>query len=234
MFIRKWSLGLAGVLLFTAPGSTFAFSDLDHSPAREEIEYLENHNIISGITETEFQPEEPLSHAQGVAFLVKGLGLNIDNLRFIKAPQASDYFTRIDDAAWYSTPMMIAHLNGLQLDADIAADETMTRAQFAILLWQGVEQVEPDIHESGGATGSLQDRPVTIQDVGSLTASDTEMLKQVIDSKLAVLDEHGNFRPEEPITRAEAAVMLYKAMELTGKTNPYSAESDQDGHTATE
>ncbi|WP_046214538.1 S-layer homology domain-containing protein [Paenibacillus wulumuqiensis] len=219
MFIRKWILGLAGAVILATPGSALAFDDLDHTTGREEIGYLQNHDILSGITDTEFQPEATLTTAQGVAALVKGLELNIDNIRFIKAPKASDYYTNIDDNAWYSSDMLIAHLNGLQLDADVDAASPMTRGQFATLLWQGVEQIDPDIHESGGSTGTLQDEPVTIDDSLSLPSLEQQILEQVIDSGIASLDGTGNFRPDEPITRAEAAVMLYNALELTGKTD---------------
>ncbi|WP_017814969.1 S-layer homology domain-containing protein [Paenibacillus shenyangensis] len=217
MFKRKWLLGLVGTLLLASPASAFAFDDVDHTTGREEINYLQNHNILSGITDTEFQPDAALTTAQGVAALVKGLHLNIDNMRFIKAPKASDYYTSVDDQAWYSTDMMIAHLNGLQLNADVDASSVMTRGQFATLLWQGVEQVDPDIHESGGSTGALTDQSVTIHDANALPSSEQQILEQVIDSGIASLDEKNNFRPNDPITRAEAAVMLYNALELTGQ-----------------
>lgn len=222
MFIRKWIIGLAGAAVLAAPGSALAFEDLDHTTGREEIEYLQNHDIVSGITDTEFQPDAPLTTAQGVAALVQGLDLNIDNIRFIKAPKASDYYTNIDDNAWYSSDMLIAHLNGLQLDADVDATSPITRGQFAALLWQGVEQIDPDIYESGGSTGTLQNEPVTIRDTSSLPSSQQQILEQVIDSSIASLDDKGNFRPDEPITRAEAAVMLYNALELTGKIDESS------------
>ncbi|ANF96609.1 S-layer homology domain-containing protein [Paenibacillus bovis] len=218
MFNRKWLLGWVSTLLLAAPISAFAFDDLDHTTGREEINYLQNHNILSGVTDTEFQPDAALTTAQGVAALVKGLNLNIDNMRFIKAPKASDYYTSVDDQAWYSTDMIIAHLNGLQLESDVDASSTMTRGQFATLLWQGVEQVDPDIHESGGSTGALQGQSITIHDANHLSSAEQQILEQVIDSGIASLDEKNNFRPNDPITRAEAAVMLYNALELTGQT----------------
>ncbi|MEW4369350.1 S-layer homology domain-containing protein [Paenibacillus kandeliae] len=217
MCIRKWIIGLTGALLIAAPGNALAFDDLDQTNGREEIQYLKTHDIIAGITGNEFQPDAPLTNAQGIAFLVKGLHLNIDHLRFIKAPKASDYFTDMDDHAWYSTDMMIAQLNGLELAQNINTDATMSRVQFASLLWQGVEQLDPDIHESGGATGALQDNSVKITDAGSLNDYQRDVLSQIIDSDIAQVDAEGNFRPDVPITRAEAAVMLYNALELTGK-----------------
>lgn len=232
MFIRKWMIGLTGALLIAAPGNALAFDDLEQTNGREEIQYLKTHDIIAGITGTEFQPDAPLTNAQGVAFLVKGLDLNIDNLRFIKAPKASDYFTGMDDSAWYSTDMMIAQLNGLELAQTIDTSATMSRVQFASLLWQGVEQLDPDIHESGGATGTLQDEAITIKDDDALNDSQRDVLSQVLDSDIASVDAEGNFRPDVPITRAEAAVMLYNALELTGKIQPNADNQADDTHSA--
>lgn len=226
MCVRKWMIGLTGALLIAAPCYALAFDDLDQTYGREEIQYLKTHDMIAGITGNEFQPDAPLTNAQGVAFLVKGLNLNIDHLRFIKAPKASDYFTDMDDHAWYSTDMMIAQLNGLELAQNIDTNATMNRLQFASLLWQGVEQLDPDIHESGGATGALQDEPMKINDDGSLNEYQRDVLSQVIDSDIAQVDAEGNFRPDVPITREEAAVMLYNALELTGKIQHDSADHE--------
>ncbi|WPP39730.1 hypothetical protein SK066_13970 [Paenibacillus hunanensis] len=86
------------------------------------------------------QPTTPLSYATAIPLLVKELGLHIKNLRFVKAPQASDYFTTIDNQAPYSEDMLIASLNGLPLSPELDPAASMQRVDFAILLWHVLEQ----------------------------------------------------------------------------------------------
>ncbi|MFD1990808.1 S-layer homology domain-containing protein [Paenibacillus nicotianae] len=218
MMVRRCMLGLASFLLLASGNQAFAaFDDLDNTLDKKKIEYLDEYHILTGITETTYAPEHTLNVAQGVSSLVKGLDLNIDNMRFIKKPEASDYYTRISNDAWYSSDMIIAHHNGLDIPADVDVTTAMTRGQFATLLWQAVEQVDPDINESGGnnITSAKANQPIA--DSTSLSAIDQQMVEQVIHNEIATLDQKGKFYPDEPITRAEAAVMLYNAIELTGK-----------------
>jgi len=218
MIVRKWLVGLAGVLLFASGSQAFAaFDDLDNTLDKKKIEYLDEYHILTGMTDTKYAPEHALNTAQGVSALVKGLDLNLDNMRFIKKPEASDYYTRISNEAWYSDDMMVAYLNGLDIPADVDVTTSMTRGQFVSLLWQAVEQVDPDINESGGNNITSTTANEQIADDQSLSAMDQQMLQQVIHREIATLDPKNKFYPNEPITRAEAAVMLYNAIELTGK-----------------
>ncbi len=218
MIVRKWLVGLAGVLLFASGSQAFAaFDDLDNTLDKKKIEYLDEYHILTGMTDTKYAPERALNTAQGISALVKGLDLNLDNMRFIKKPEASDYYTRISNEAWYSNDMIVAYLNGLDIPADVDVTAAMTRGQFATLLWQAVEQVDPDINESGGNNIASATANEEIADDNSLSAMDQQMLQQVIHREIATLDSKNKFYPDEPITRAEAAVMLYNAIELTGK-----------------
>lgn len=218
MMIRTCTFGLASFLLLASGSQAFAaFDDLDNTLDKKKIEYLDEYHILQGITENKYAPDHSLNTAQGVSALVTGLDLNIDNMRFIKQPEASDYFTRITNDAWYSNNMMIAYLNGLDIPADVDVTAAMTRGQFATLLWQAVEQVDPDINESGGNNPSPSSADKPIADDESLSEIDQQILQQMIHSEIATLDQKEKFYPNEPITRAEAAVMLYNAIELIGK-----------------
>lgn len=224
MMVRKCTLGLASFLLLASGNHAFAaFDDLDNTLDKKKIEYLDEYHILTGMTETTYAPEHSLNVAQGVSSLVKGLDLNIDNMRFIKKPEASDYYTHISNDAWYSYDMIVAHHNGLDLPADVDVTTAMTRGQFATLLWQAVEQVDPDINESGGNNITSTKADPQIADHHSLSAIDQQMVEQVIHNEIATLDQKGKFYPDEPITRAEAAVMLYNAIELTGKLGSVGA-----------
>ena len=56
-----------------AEGKTF--DDIKDHPARAQVEELAQRGIVSGISETEFGPERPITRAEFAAIMVKGLGL---------------------------------------------------------------------------------------------------------------------------------------------------------------
>lgn len=52
-----------------------------------------------------------ITAATAVSMIVKGLGLNIDHIRFIKEPKASDFYTKVKDNASYANDFIIASLS---------------------------------------------------------------------------------------------------------------------------
>lgn len=99
-YLKKPLLLLLFVAIFctTASGSVFA---------KNKIVTIKDH------------PKNSISAATAVSLIVKGLNLNIDNIRFIKEPKASDYYTKVKDNAPYAGDFIIAQFNGLELPKDI-------------------------------------------------------------------------------------------------------------------
>lgn len=202
---KRWLLLLAAVLAFALAfgGPVSAYQDLDRVPGSDKIEELRSMGIMDGIGKGRFGPNQKLSYDQGITAIVRGMGLNIDHLKFIKEPKASDYFTRVPDNAWYAKSFVIAHLNGLDLPKDINPKQHMTREEFAHYLFQGL------IRTGDYAFIELF---VIINDEEQINPYYMESIQKLLVSKIAELDGKGNFYPKRQITRAEAAIMLYNAV----------------------
>lgn len=202
---KRWLLLLAAVLAFALAfgGPVSAYQDLDRVPGSDKIEELRTMGIIDGIGRDLFGPNQKLSFAEGITAIVRGMRLNIDHIKFIKEPKASDYFTRVPDNAWYAKSFIIAHLNGLDLPKDINPKQHMTREEFAHYLFQGL------IRTGDYAFIELF---VMINDEKQINPDYMESIQKLLVSKIAELDDKGNFYPKRQITRAEAAVMLYNAV----------------------
>lgn len=71
------------LLCTMSAGSVFAFTDLD-AAEKEPIMMLKDKGIVTGVDSEHFAPRSPISYAQSVSLLVKGLNLNLDTIRFIK------------------------------------------------------------------------------------------------------------------------------------------------------
>lgn len=223
----RWGFVLSTVLacLLALGSSVFAFQDIATEPGKKEITELKKRGIMNGITKERFGPKEKIDFAQGITSIVRGMDLNLDSFRFIKEPKASDYFTKVPDHAWYAEAFIIAHLHGLDLPKDVQPKQQMTREQFAHYLFQGLL-----------ATGDYAfiELYVIMNDESQVQHEFMNSIQKLLVSKIADLDKKGNFYPKRKITRAEAAVMLYKAIQFVEEQSNAPPQPEEDVTMTTE
>lgn len=201
---KQFLLIVTGLLLvFTAAQAAWAFSDTANDPNASKIEALQQAGILAGEAGGTFNPSGQLTYAQGVSMIVKGLDLNLDTIRFIKAPQATDYYPNLKNDAWYSSAFIIAALNGLDVPQDVKADQPMTREQFTHHLYKGILR-----------TGDYAfiDLYATFKDEADVDKGYMEAVQKLLITKIAALDESQAFHPKAVITRGEAAGWLHGAI----------------------
>lgn len=204
------------LLTFSFAGPIFAagssFKDIDSVTGKDKIISLKDQGLIKGISDTQFLPGSKVTTAQGIQFISGGLQLSLAAIDFNKAPLASNTFTKVKDNAWYAEAFINAHLNGIEIPADIDPAKPMTKELFTNLLIQGIERV--------GNLPMINIVPADIADADALNPSFQGSIQRSLKYKINTLDEGGKFNPKSEITRAEAAVMLYNALEyLKSKTD---------------
>lgn len=197
--------------------SVFAFDDLKGHSAEAKIESLSKQGIVSGIDKQHFNPKGTLTYAQGVQMIVKGLKLNIDTIKFIKQPQASDYFTKVKDKDWFAESFIIAQINGLQIPKDVNPNSTLTKEVFSDLLYHAL---------FSKADFAVIEIWAVIKDEDKVTKEYMNSIQKLLITKIATLDKNSLF-PKGEITRAEASEMLYNAMEFLKKHEPSTPSSDE-------
>ncbi|MBW5444739.1 S-layer homology domain-containing protein [Cohnella sp. CFH 77786] len=198
-------------LCFTLTGSAFAFSDIKGDKEQAAIESLEKKGIVSGNGKGKFSPKGELTVAGAVALIVKGMELNLNHIRFIKEPKASDYFTKVKDDAWYAQAFIIASVNGLDIPKDIDPNAKSTREQFAHWLYNAIK-LKGDF--------AWTEMYFSFQDEKQVDSAYMNSIQRLLNGKIAKLDDKNNFRPKQPITRSEAAGMLHRAIEFVKVTPP--------------
>ncbi|MFC5703514.1 S-layer homology domain-containing protein [Cohnella faecalis] len=196
---------LVSLLCLTLSGSVYAFNDVKGEPESAAITKLEQRGILKGNGSGLFHPKQTLNAASAVSLIVRGLELNIDNLRFFKEPLASDYYTKVNDKAWYAGSFIIAQFNGLGLPKDIDPNAIVTREQFAKWLF--------------GALSTKGDYAwieifLEVADADAVTDGYMDSIQKLLIAKIAVLDGKQAFRPKQPITRAEAAGMVARTIDF--------------------
>jgi len=200
-------------------GSAFAFSDISpKDPGYKSIQDLRDRGIVQGVGNNAFKPQAPVDGATALTLIVKGLNLNIDAIRFIKEPKASDYFTNVKDNASYAMTFIIARMNGLDIPKDIDPSKKITREQFAHWLFQGI---------STKGDYAFTEQYVMLNDEDKVTQAFSNSIQKLLVSGIAELDKEQNFRPRDAITRSEAAVLLDRAIEFVEKTPLPEVEEPQ-------
>ncbi|AKG33636.1 S-layer homology domain-containing protein [Paenibacillus durus] len=190
---------LAGAVLFGA--SAFAFSDLKGDPAEAKINALHEAGVINGVTSQLFAPKSKMTYGQAVQLIVSGLALKTNPVPGSPS-KASDYFAKVDDKSWYAPSLLIAVQNGLPLDKAVNPNAAVSRATFAQLL--------------DAALKAKGDFPVTemyfnIADGGKLSAEVNGSLQTLLNMRIISLDPGGKFRPNDAVTRSEAAAWVHDA-----------------------
>ncbi|MDQ8733536.1 S-layer homology domain-containing protein [Paenibacillus sp. LHD-38] len=204
-------LTLVAMMLFTLGQTVWAFKDVKNDANEKQIEELQKLGILSGDKHDKFNPKGTLTYAQGVSMIVKGLELNIDHIRFIKAPEASDYFTNLKDDAWYSDAFIIANLNGLEIPKTVKANDIMTREQFAHHLFKAI------LTKGDYAFIEIF---MLLEDEADVNKDYMDSIQKLIISKIVTLDKSNKFYPKKAITRSEAAGWLYGAIQFVKETTP--------------
>ncbi|MEK8213376.1 S-layer homology domain-containing protein [Paenibacillus sp. FSL L8-0463] len=203
-----------GGQMFAAGGS---FKDIDNVAGKSKINSLKEQGLIKGISDTQFLPGAKVTTAQGVQFITGGLQLSLAAIDFNKAPLASAIFSKVKDKAWYAEAFVNAHYNQVDIPADIDPSKLFTKEMFTNLLVQGVEKV--------GNLPLINIVPADIADEAALEPSYQGSIQRSLKYKINTLDANGKFNPKSELTRAEAAIMLYNALEYLNSVNNASTQN---------
>jgi hypothetical protein len=185
-------------------GTAFAFSDVE-AGQKEAVTALKDRGIVNGIDSQHFAPKGKITYAASVQMIVKGLDLNMDTLRFIKQPLATDHYTKVPNDAWYADAFIIAHYNGLEIPKDVNPNAIITREQFGDLLVRALEK-KGDF--------PLVKMFIVFKDEDQIKIDYQGTLQRLVLYKIAELDKDGKFNPKRELTRGEAATWVYNAVRV--------------------
>jgi hypothetical protein len=204
------ALSTAAILMLTATGNVFAagtaFKDLENNSAKDKIIALQDRGIISGMSDGVFSPDSKITAAQSIQLFVSAFGLNIDSIRFFRAPKATDYFKKAKDNAWYSQALIIGAMNGLDFPKDIDPNQNMTKEEFTYRLMIATEKY--------GQLPMINMMYLEYADADQVKVEYSGAIQRALKYGIVKLDADSKFNPKAELTRAEAAGQLYNALEL--------------------
>ena len=161
--------------------------------AEADIDLLYREGLVSGISDTRYAPDRVLTRAEFLALLTRAEGLS------------ASYRNQIADVsvdAWYADAVAAALEAGIIDRSDFRPDDIITRDEMAGLLIKALELKKGELTEG----------------ISEFTDSDEIINKNAVNKavNLRLLEgfDDGSFRPSAGLTRAEAASLFVRYLEL--------------------
>lgn len=197
------STGVSGNILGIGatdqPGSdpSVRFTDIVGHWAENDINNMAKRGIVSGVTETTFEPEREITRAEFAALVARALQLTAAN---------GNDFQDVDSGSWYADEVAAASAAGLisGYDGYFRPDETITREEMAVIIVKACQF-------GGGETATGQiDRFIDQDQISqwALTFADQAVSTGLISGMTA-----DTFAPQDNATRAQVTSLLKRLLD---------------------
>ncbi|WP_052770234.1 S-layer homology domain-containing protein [Paenibacillus sp. IHB B 3415] len=175
------------------------FADLAGHWAQADIELLANKLIVDGASGASFAPEQQVTRGEAAALLVRSLGLH-DNT-------SASPFADIPAEAWYAESIGMIQAAGIMDGFGknvFRPEDFITREQLAVVMARALN--------FSGKLPQLSGIEV-FTDRNSISAWASESVAILSQAGLIQGIPSGDFKPKEPATRAESAVMIRRLLQ---------------------
>ena len=195
----KVSIPLSGSAAVEIVDNSKTFADVPPTSwAADAAAFVSARELFGGTGETTFSPDEPMSRGMLATVLYR--------LEGSPSQDAASGFSDVSGDAWYADGIAWAAENGIADgygNGQFGPDESVTREQFAVMLWKYAGSPETD------------DQSLAFTDADQASDYARKALLWAVRNGIMSGDGHGQLAPGETATRAEAAQMLKNFMENT-------------------
>lgn len=184
-------------------GKTFA--DIQGHTNQAAIEALASRNIINGKSETRFEPNSTMTRAEFATIIVRALGLPANsNAVFIDVTSNDWFYEYVNTAYSYGI------IKGIS-ESDFNPNGTITREEAAVMVARAASLCGMDAD-----TETLEARDILAEFFDYVKASDWAQGSLAFCYNEGILsNEVMEIKPQEAVTRAEIADMLYNMLKLS-------------------
>ena len=197
-------------------GATYVsrwFSDVEESPYAGEINALASLGVLSGDENGNFHPEEELTRAELAALITQAMGY------WCWENQGDAPYTDVDADDWFRTSANITyHLGFIQGNekGEFDPDAGIDYQQFLTILARMGQRADLTIDQ---CLDRLTEEELSQPEVAKF-ASWARPAAAAAEQLGFLLTDLEEIDPEAPVTREEAAAMLYAFLDYTGILTP--------------
>ena len=180
--------------------SKSGFTDMaDYKWADEAVDYLADKGIISGTGHNKFNPEGIITREQIAKIMVLAMG------EFDDAATAE--YADVEKSGWAYKYIASAKQSGLMngfTDVQFAPFAPITREDLAVIIYRAMVK-KGEKYET---------KKSDFSDFGEISDYASDAVEYIAGAGIINGFDDGSFKPKAPATRAQAALLIYKA--LTG------------------
>lgn len=207
IFIMLIALSMP-VAVFAANSSGIEFQDTKDHWAKNYIEYLVKKQIVSGKTDSTFEPNQTLTRAEFTTLLVKAM-----NEAATTSVTKQTYYNDVHTTDWYYLNIAEASNYGIisgYEDGSFQPERAVTRRELAAILVRALEFKSVSL-----SIGELTQKGVLGQykDLKELSWGQKE-IAEIINAKVMNGLSEDEFGPDKATTRAEASVVIVRFLSL--------------------
>ncbi len=181
-------------------GKVNYFKDLeDFGWANESIAYLYEKDILKGTGEGVFDPRGNITRAQFMALIFRSVNLNGESNDFT--------FKDVNKDDWYYDSVLSAYSNGILLgyeDRTFRPNNSITRQDMAVILYRIFKEKGIKIVNSNQINRFI--------DSNLISNYAMDAINTVYDMGIIKGFDDGRYSPDTNLTRAEAAVIIYRLL----------------------
>lgn len=195
-FIPTGMASAAGTIptIGSAAANIQAPSDIAGNWAQQTIEKWLSQGLTEGYPDGTFKPDQPVTRAEFVTMVNKAFGLSDSG--------AASSFSDVEAGDWFYGQVSEAVYAGYTAgypDNTFKPDSQITRAEASVMVAKAARL----------AAGR---QAATFTDSGNIPPWAQDSVRALVAAGIIKGYPDGSFKPQDPITRAEAVVMLDKAM----------------------
>jgi hypothetical protein len=184
------------------------FQDIGGHWAGDIISNLGNRLILRGYEDGHFRPDRPITRAEFAAYIVRGLGL--------REQQGAASFTDVSEDHWYHDVAGTAAAYGLiqgLADGRFAGSDWITREQAMVIIARAMTLTGLHVVATGTSEQEALSPFTDVELVSEWARRDvaTSVQAGIVQGK-----EHGALAPQDMLSRAEAAVLIYRLLVQSG------------------
>ncbi|MDR6555643.1 S-layer homology domain-containing protein [Paenibacillus qinlingensis] len=193
-----------GNSLYAIVQSSKTFDDVKAHWAKADVELLASKLVIKGVSDSQFVPNASITRAEFAALLTRALGLNED------AATAIAKFNDVTAGSWYAGSIGAAVkadlINGFE-DGSFLPNERITREQMAVMMTRAMTF-------AGTIVDVDLEALAVFADAAQVSGWAKDAVSQAMHAGIVRGVTESTFHPKADATRAEAAVMLKRFLQV--------------------
>ena len=205
------------------------YTDTKDNWARDAIQAMSQAGYLSGYSDNTFKPSAQITREQAAAIYGKVLqhNLNEQELADIVTKESATSYSDVEADRWSNSAIKLVSAAGVMQGTSKTAftpSKTMNREEFVASAASLAKKLN--------ITTPVRTEKVTFKDEDSISLDYVADINYMAERGIVASGATENFNPKQPVTRAQAAIILNRMLNGAGLATPKHAAPEAKAETA--